>query len=120
MKKAAKKRAMELMEMAWEVHPQKKELADRYVKHAREIAMAAKVRIPQEQKRRICHGCKRLLVPGSTSRVRSTHRKNYGSYLTVTCLNCGHITRYVFKGKFYESRLLRKNKTKLNKNQRIE
>ena len=74
------------------------DLANRYIHHARRLAMGAKVPIPKRFKRFICHGCKKILVPGQTMRFRLHKRHNYGSFLSVTCLQCGHITRYIIKG----------------------
>jgi RNase P subunit RPR2 len=73
-------------------------LAHRYIHIARRLAMATRLHIPPGLKRYVCHGCKHFLVPGANMRVRTHHRKHYGSYVAVTCLDCGHITRYLFRG----------------------
>jgi len=110
MKNLAKKRVVELMELALEIYDEEPDLANRYVTHAREIAMSAKVKIPLQFKRKICHGCKRLLVPGKSARFRTHRRKGYGSFLSVTCLECAHITRFIFKGPNYDPDQLHINK----------
>lgn len=77
--------------------------AQRAVQTARKIAMGTKIRIPLDLKRTICHGCKQYLKIGVNSRIRIRHRKGYGSWIVKTCLDCGHITRYIVKGKNYKS-----------------
>ncbi len=107
MQKVAKERINFLISSADEIISTNQDLANRYIEIARKIAMGAKITIPLEQKRKICHGCKKLLIPGNTMHFRLNRRKNYATYLSVTCHMCGHITRYLVKGKLYE-----KNQTK--------
>lgn len=70
------------------------EVADRYIELARKIGMKARVPIPRGLKIFICRRCKRLLRPGLTGiyRVRSRPRKS----LSVLCLRCGYVHRYVY------------------------
>ena len=98
MQQAARERILDLMDRADAKFSEDPALSQYYIELARKLAMATKITIPREMKRRICHHCKHWLVPGKNVRYRITHRKNYGSYITVTCLECGHITRYLFKG----------------------
>jgi ribonuclease P protein subunit RPR2 len=68
----------------------KPELADRYVELARKIASRNRVHIPQELKRRVCHGCKKYLSPiNSHTRIRQARVP----HIAITCHNCGHINR---------------------------
>ena len=109
MQKLARGRIEELMEFAKQIHSEDPKLANRYVTIARNIAMGTKVAIPIYLKRNICHNCKELLVPGRNMRFRINNKKNYGSFLSVTCLSCGHITRYMVKG-----RAIREKEEKIN------
>lgn len=77
------------------------EIAHSVIKIARKIAMGAKVQIPLNLKRHSCHGCKKFLKYGVNSRFRTHRRKGYGTWVSLTCLECGCITRYIVKGKAY-------------------
>jgi ribonuclease P protein subunit RPR2 len=99
MQELALERIEFLATQAFAQAPTNLELANRYIHHARRLAMGAKVPIPKHLKRHICHACKKILVPGQTMRFRLHRRLNYGSFLSVTCLQCGHITRYIIKGR---------------------
>ena len=98
MQKAARERILDLMSRADAKFSEDPALSQYYIELARKLAMATKIPIPREMKRRICHKCKHWLVPGKNVRYRINNRKNYGSYITVTCLECNNITRYIFKG----------------------
>ena len=99
MQKLARGRIEELMEFAKKTHSEDPKLANRYVTLARNIAMGTKVAIPAYLKRYICHNCKELLVPGRNMRFRINNKKHYGTYVSVTCLSCGQISRYIVKGR---------------------
>ncbi len=99
MQKLARGRIEELIEFAKQTHSEDPKLANRYVTIARNIAMGTKVAIPAYLKRNICHNCKELLVPGRNMRFRINNKKHYGTYVSVTCLSCNHITRYIVKGR---------------------
>ena len=98
MESVALERIEFLFNRAFEIHSTNPELANRYVDHARKIAMAVRIRVPPIYKRYVCHGYKKLLVPGTTMRFRINNKPNYGTYLSVTCLQCENITRYILKG----------------------
>ena len=85
-----------LFQKAHNTFPNDKELANRYIYLARRYAQRAKIRIPAQWKKRICHKCKRLLYPGINSRTR-IHSKGKGSHVSTTCLDCNHTTRYFIK-----------------------
>ena len=99
MQKAAHERVADLFHQAHTIHSSDPELANRYVTLARKIAMGTKITIPRKLKRSVCHGCKNLLVTGATMRSRLHSRRHYGLYRSVTCLSCGHITRYILVGR---------------------
>jgi RNase P subunit RPR2 len=51
------------------------------------------VRLDYSLKRFICHGCKKLLIPGRNARVRLARGTKKTKVLRVTCLECGHVNR---------------------------
>lgn len=70
-------------------------LANRYVELALKISMRTRVRITRELKRTVCRRCNAFLYPGITSRVRVRARRS--PHVSVTCLNCGTVRRYLLK-----------------------
>ncbi len=116
MQNIARERVTELYRMATEVHAEDPALANRYIFHARKIAMAAKIGIPCEIRRYICRGCKHLLVPGRNMVTRIAHRKGYGSYVIQTCGDCGKQARYIFKGNAYSLKSTKKKRPAKNRN----
>ncbi len=98
-KQIANSRITYLMERAYKIFPEKKELANRYVHLARRYAQRARLTIPLEWKKRICHKCKRFLYPGINCRIRMQSRKGKGSHVSITCLDCNKTTRYFIKTK---------------------
>ena len=94
-KQIAKQRIHLLFQQAEEVRRENPQLASRYVTVARKIAMAAKIRLPPEYKRRICKNCNALLVPGENCRVRVKQRRE--PHVVVTCFACGHQMRVLLR-----------------------
>jgi ribonuclease P protein subunit RPR2 len=88
-------RILYLFEWADYIYSINPNLAHNAISIAREEAMGAKITIPRDLKRKICHGCKNYLKHGHNVRIRSHSRKGYGVWITKTCLDCGHITRYL-------------------------
>lgn len=97
-KETALERVKELLTEAGKMFGRDKNLAKRYVKMAREIAMKFKVKIPANLKRKFCKHCFNYLVPGVNLRVR-TRNGNVVYY----CLECKHYMRFGY---------LREKKTK--------
>lgn len=95
-KQIANTRMNYLFQKAHDIFPNDKELANRYIYLARRYAQRAKIRIPAQWKKRICHKYKRLLYPGINCRTR-IHSKGKGSHVSTTCLDCNHTTRYFIK-----------------------
>lgn len=93
----AKERIEILMEKALETMKEDSKLAQRYVELARKIGMRYRVRIPKKWKMFICRGCKRLMIPGATCRIRIQRKRE--PHVTLTCLMCGHVKRYLTKKK---------------------
>jgi len=68
---------------------------------ARRVMLRFNVRLDYSLRRFICHGCKRLIVPGVNARVRLAGGKP--KVLRVTCLECGHVNRKVISRQGAES-----------------
>lgn len=115
MKKIALERVQELYRMATEIYGEDPERANRYILHARKIAMAAKISIPSDLKRYICHGCKHLLVAGQNLTVRIINEKGCGSFILHTCSDCGKQTRYIFKGNAFKQKTVKPKQTRNQK-----
>lgn len=95
-KRIADTRMNYLFQKAHEILPIDKDLATRYTYLARRYAQRAKIHIPDNWKKRLCHNCKGLLYPGINSRTR-IHSRGKGTHVSTTCLNCNHTTRYFIK-----------------------
>ena len=102
MQQLASERISFLFKWADEIYDTDPKLAHHAIDIARKISMGTKVRISADLKRNICHGCKHYLKMGKNVRIRSHHRQGYGTWIAKTCLDCGHITRYIIKGKAYK------------------
>jgi len=105
-KRIAKHRVEVLLQQAEKARIENPQLASRYVRTARRIAMAARIRLPTKYKRRICKNCNTLLVPGENCRVRIKHKRE--PHIVVTCLACGYQTRMPLRKK--------REKTKIEQN----
>ena len=81
-----------LFKQAKKVFSQKPDLADKYAKKARRIALKYKLKLPLEYKRSICKNCHGFLVPGKNLRVR-THK----GHIVYCCLNCKGFMRVGYK-----------------------
>jgi ribonuclease P protein subunit RPR2 len=96
-KQIAKQRIAVLFQQAEKARRENPQLASRYVAVARKIAMAAKIRLPLEYRRRVCRNCNALLVLGDNCRVRVKQRRE--PHVVVTCLACGHQARVLIRKK---------------------
>jgi ribonuclease P protein subunit RPR2 len=96
-KQIAKQRIAVLFQQAEKARRENPQLASRYVEVARKIAMAAKIRLPLEYRRRVCRNCNALLVLGDNCRVRVKQRRE--AHVVVTCLACGHQARVLIRKK---------------------
>lgn len=96
-KQIAKSRIDFLFQEAHDIFNEDRELANRYASLARRYAQRARVKIPFEWRKRICHKCKRFLYPGINCRIRMQSRKGKGSHVSITCLECNKITRHFIK-----------------------
>ena len=96
-KQTALQRVRTLFRLAREVIHEDPELAQRYVKIARKIAMGTKLRLPREYKRLVCKHCKSFILPGVNCRVRIQSRRE--PHVVMTCLNCGRHSRMPLKSR---------------------
>ncbi|MBY9019037.1 MAG: ribonuclease P [Candidatus Lokiarchaeota archaeon] len=92
----ARTRMLYLYELAHEIFPSDKKLANRYAYLARKYSQRAKIKIPHAWKKRTCHHCKKFLYPGINCRTR-LHSQGKGSHVSMTCLECNQVTRYYIK-----------------------
>jgi len=86
-----------LFKLAKENIRKEPELAQRYAKIARRIAMRTRVKLPTEYKRLICRHCKNFIYPGVNCRVRVQRRRE--PHMAITCSACGKTTRVPLKSR---------------------
>lgn len=91
-KKLALNEIILILNKAKEVFDRKPDLAHKYAKKARRIALKYKIKLPLVLKRRICKNCHSFLVPGKNLRVR-THR----GHVVYYCLECKKFMRIGYK-----------------------
>jgi ribonuclease P protein subunit RPR2 len=90
-KQIALQRVHTLFHLAKEAIHEDPELAQRYVKIARRIAMKTKLRLPKEYRSLICRHCKSFIYPGVNCRIRIQQKRE--PHMVITCMNCGKHTR---------------------------
>jgi ribonuclease P protein subunit RPR2 len=90
-KQIALQRVHTLFHLAKDVIHEDPELAQRYVKIARRIAMKTKLRLPKEYRSLICRHCKSFIYPGVNCRIRIQQRRE--PHMVITCMNCGKHSR---------------------------
>jgi len=96
-RQVAKNRICVLFEQAEAIRKTDPDLSRRYVEIARKIAMAARLRLPYDYKRKTCKKCNSLLVAGDNFRARIRQKRE--PHLVVTCLTCGSKTRIMLRKK---------------------
>jgi ribonuclease P protein subunit RPR2 len=106
-KQIARQRIEILFEQAKKVGRTDSKLAAQYVLSARKIAMAAKIRLPDEFRRETCKECNALFVHGVNCRVRVKQKRE--PHVVVTCLNCGNQTRMLLREKKEQKELEQDN-----------
>jgi ribonuclease P protein subunit RPR2 len=92
MRKIAQERMIILLDAVDRVARGNIQLMQRYADLARKIAMKSRTALPREWRYRICRRCKTFLQPGRNCRVRTRTKRE--SHVSLTCLECGWITRY--------------------------
>tara|TARA_Y100000310_G_scaffold318878_1_gene373448 strand:+ start:16755 stop:17066 length:312 start_codon:yes stop_codon:yes gene_type:complete len=70
----------------------KPDLANKYAKKARRIALKYKLKLPLKFKRKICKNCQSYLVPGKNLRVRTAK-----GHIVLYCLECKKFMRFRYK-----------------------
>lgn len=90
-RRIAEERIDVLLKLAREAVKSNAALSKRYVEVAQTIGMRSGVRLGPERKQFICKKCRSPLVPGVNCRVRV--RAEHGTYVVVTCLECGSTKR---------------------------
>ncbi len=63
--------------------------SDRYVAHARRLAMKHRFKLGKQYKTRFCRDCGAFFVYGTTARVRIKNQR-----VVITCLRCQKVRRY--------------------------
>jgi len=96
-KRIAMQRIRTLFHLARETVHEDTALAQRYVDIARKVAMAAKVRLPNEYRSQVCRHCKSFILPGVNCRARIKQRRE--PHMVITCLKCGKQMRIPLKRK---------------------
>jgi len=91
-KKLALIEIKQVFDKAKESFDEKPDLANKYAKKARRIALKYKIKMPLSIKRSICKNCYCFLVPGKNLRVR-THR----GHVVYYCFNCKKYMRFGYK-----------------------
>ncbi|MFQ6123130.1 MAG: ribonuclease P protein component 4 [Candidatus Heimdallarchaeota archaeon] len=93
----ARERMMWLFNLLDGVVADQPDLKQRYADLARKLTMKSRTRLPRAWRYRICRRCKRVLQPGINCRVRTRGKRE--KHVSLTCLECGWITRYVISAK---------------------
>jgi len=106
-KQIARQRIQILFRQAKRVCKTNPQLSMQYIKSARKIAMAAKIRLPVEFRRETCKNCNVLLVQGYNCRVRIKQKRR--PHIVITCLNCGNQTRMLLDKKKEQKELEQNN-----------
>ena len=86
-----------LFGLAKQVAHENPELAQRYVRLARKVAMRSRLRLPKEYRFLVCRKCKSFILPGVNCRTRIQPRRE--PHMVITCLSCNKITRIPIKGR---------------------
>lgn len=94
-KAAAAAAAKSLMDYAVKTSAEDLAIAKRQAELARKVMLRYNVRLDYSRKRFICHGCKKLIVPGINARVRLGRGKP--PVIRITCLECGFTNRKIPK-----------------------
>ncbi len=103
----ARRRITILFQQAEKTCKENPKLAQGYVENARKIAMAARIRLPTSYTRQICKNCNTLFVHGQNCRVRIKQKRE--PHTVITCLNCGHKTRFLLRKRKETKRIEQNN-----------
>jgi len=81
-----------ILNKAKENFDNKPDLAHKYAKKARRLALKYKLKLPLKLKRKICKNCLCYLVPGKNLRVRTNR-----GHVVYYCLNCKKFMRIGYR-----------------------
>jgi ribonuclease P protein subunit RPR2 len=95
-KQIALERVHRLFHLAKNIIHEDPDLAQRYVRIARRVAMRTRLKLPKEYRRFICRKCKSFILPGVNCRVRIQQRRE--THMVITCLICGKPARFPLRG----------------------
>lgn len=90
--------ARSLLDSSVETSKEDMALARRQAELARRVMLRFNVRLDYPLRRFICHGCKKLIVPGVNARVRLGRGKPPA--IRITCLECGRTNRKILKSAY--------------------
>ncbi len=90
-KKEARIKVLDYFDKADNIFKEDKELANKYIKKARRLAMKYKLRLGK-LKRKFCKHCYSYLMPGVNSRTRTKDGK-----VVIYCSECKNYTRIPYK-----------------------
>ncbi|MCW4050032.1 MAG: ribonuclease P [Candidatus Bathyarchaeota archaeon] len=93
----ANQRIRILYKLAQQTYPRDPGLSRRYTHLLMRIAQRTRTKLPRSIRRGICRNCKTILIPGLNSRTRIRQRRE--PHVTITCTDCGHITRIPLRNK---------------------
>lgn len=109
-RRIARERMDILLTLAGEVFHRDRDLARRYVVHARNLGTRYNIRLSKKDKLMLCRRCSSFLVPGVNCRVR-THEGR----VVITCLECGALRRIPFTRERKDKLNIGKGKSKVKK-----
>ena len=92
-KRQAPLRVNAILDMAIRTARTDVKLARRQGEISRRISLRYNVRLPYEKKQLFCRGCKKMVIPGRTARVRMGN--GIVKAIRITCLECGHTYRKI-------------------------
>lgn len=93
------------------------EYIDNRIDMAKKIILKYKLVIPYEYKILFCKNCKKFIIPGKNSRIR-TGRTNTKA-VRITCGFCGHTYRKIINNKNNKNMPFKPDNNKLSKNKII-
>ncbi len=88
-KKIASEFVSRMLNLAEEVYKDDPKLGKRYIELALKASKKYNIRLPREQKMRICKKCHALMIPGFNTDVRVTK-----DAVIWICGECGHVKRF--------------------------
>ena len=88
----AQEHIVALFKQAEEQFKEHPDLSKRYIYMIQKIAMKYKLHFSRNQKKMFCKKCNAYLKQGINSKIRLVKNR-----IVLTCLECGHVRRFVYK-----------------------